>query len=176
MKFLWLFIVVLIGCSTSPTEDGEQKQEQEQEQEVKGEVSTLQYLHNGEQYLEKCNGEKEEQVKWDDNTKGICHFLVKEYSKAIFYFNSSLQAPGPLQAPSANNIGVVHVHRGHYQRALNMFKKSIELAPKKLFPRRNLAHLYMIFDRQASVEKVLAPYKKQGEVRKILGYTKKDKP
>lgn len=80
------------------------------------------------------------------NRVGLCHFIVKDYIKASFYFDLALKkSKKKLYVPALNNIGILHLYHNRYQEAFDHFLKAHKSAQHLRVPRFNLAQIYLRF-------------------------------
>ena len=123
--------------------------------------SSLALCHLGKEEKGLENLKKDFLKRKDDpdywNQIGLCYFLKKDYKKAVFYFDLSMKTKkGKVPyLPALNNMGVVHLHLGHYQQSLNLFKRVTSYNSKLLVPRFNTSQIYLRFHRLAPAKKIL---------------------
>ena len=87
---------------------------------------------------------------------GTCYFLNDEYEKAEFYYRQALSESknNSLKAVILNNLGLVYVNFGLWDKAHDLFNQSISLETSFRVPRFNLALLYLqfgLFDKTISL-------------------------
>ncbi|MDB9786616.1 hypothetical protein OAB57_00800 [Bacteriovoracaceae bacterium] len=78
------------------------------------------------------------------NEIGICYLKQDLPKLALLYLNKSLEL-NPRYFPSINNIGIIFIKMGNYQKALNAFKKASRIGQFATTPKYNLAVLYVKF-------------------------------
>jgi tetratricopeptide (TPR) repeat protein len=78
---------------------------------------------------------------------GTCYFLDSEYEKAEFFYRQALSESktNSLKAVILNNLGLVYVNFGLWEKAHDFFNQSISLESSFRVPRFNLALLYLQF-------------------------------
>ncbi len=108
---------------------------------------SLCYQGDIEEGLAALKDELEDQKKNPDywNQVGMCYFLQKNYPKAEFYFNLSLdQKSNRYFAPAINNLGILKLKDRHYEEAIELFKKAKGRNHK--VPLFNLSQVYLEFN------------------------------
>ena len=91
------------------------------------------------------------------NQVGLCYFIAKNYIKASFYFDLSIEkSKKKLYAPALNNKGILHLHHKRYQEALDNLLKARKAAPHLKVPQFNLAQVYLKFYLLAPAQKILS--------------------
>ncbi|CAF1373514.1 unnamed protein product [Rotaria sp. Silwood1] len=112
------------------------------------------------------------QLGWIYNNLG-------EYSKALFYYEKSLDIDKKILSPndlslasSYNNIGMVYKNMGEYSKALSYYEKDLEITKKALPPNHpDLAASYNnignVYDNMGEYSKALSSYERSLEIRKI---------
>ncbi len=136
----------------------------------KFEKNLLIYTNKNNTFLHNCykGGSKKELeklklnfLKMKNNPKywnkiGACYFMISDYGKAEFYFDTALEkANGAATSDILNNKGVLLFHLKHYQQALSFFAKASRRNPQHLVPQINLASLYVQFHQYDLAKKTL---------------------
>jgi tetratricopeptide (TPR) repeat protein len=78
------------------------------------------------------------------NQIGNCYYLMKDFKKAILYYNKA-KGINPNYVPAVNNVGVVFQAQGDFKQALYFYKNAVNLAAGSKTPRFNMANLYLKF-------------------------------
>jgi len=78
---------------------------------------------------------------------GTCYFLNGEYEKAEFFYRQALSESknNSIKAMNLNNLGLVYVNFGLWEKAHDFFNQAIALESSFRVPRFNLALLYLQF-------------------------------
>ncbi len=78
---------------------------------------------------------------------GTCYFLNGEYEKAEFFYRQALSESknSTIKAVTLNNLGLVYVNFGLWEKAHDFFNQSISSESSFRVPRFNLALLYLQF-------------------------------
>ncbi|CAF1287956.1 unnamed protein product [Rotaria sp. Silwood1] len=102
-----------------------------------------------------------------------------EYSKALFYYEKSLDIDKKILSPndpnlasSYNNIGLVHYNMGEYSKALSSYERSLEIRKIALPPNHpDLAASYnnigLVYDEMGEYSKALSSYEQSLKIKKI---------
>lgn len=78
------------------------------------------------------------------NQVGTCYNLKGDLRKARLFYQKSLDLDKSY-APAFNNIGVLHLKKSEYEKAVAAFTKARELSRFSLTPTFNLAFVYLSF-------------------------------
>jgi len=93
------------------------------------------------------------------NQIGMCYFLGNKLIKAEYYFQFSLDLNKKKRyAPALNNLGTIKLKQGHYDLALDYFKKAAQYkkGQKNLkVPLFNEAQVYLQFNLLPNAQKIL---------------------
>jgi len=172
-----LFTVNLVGCATGHLTS----KVQEERRDTFREESFLRYTEDRLDKLEntpyqalaKCHndnvndGLKELQKQTHEKKKdpefwnqiGMCYFLADHLVKAEYYFQFSLDLDDKKKyAPALNNLGTIKLKQGHYEMALDYFKKAAEYKKgrKNLkVPLFNQAQVYLQFNLLRNAQSIL---------------------
>jgi tetratricopeptide (TPR) repeat protein len=78
---------------------------------------------------------------------GTCFYLEGEYEKAEFYYRLVISESKNISIKSMtlNNLGLIYLHFGLWEKAHDYFNQAITTAPAFRVPRFNLALLYLQF-------------------------------
>ena len=113
------------------------------------------------------------------NQLGLVYDNIGEYSKALSYYERSLEIrkvalpPNhPHLATSYNNIGMVYMNMGEYSKALSYYERSLEIRKVALPPNHpDLATFYnnigLVYDNIGEYSKALSYYERSLEIRKV---------
>ncbi len=117
-----------------------------------------QEVNEGLKELQKQTHEKKKDPEfW--NQIGMCYFLADHMVKAEYYFQFSLDIDKKKRyAPAYNNLGTIKLKQGHYEMALDYFKKASEFkkGEKNLkVPLFNQAQVYLQFNLLPKAQKIL---------------------
>lgn len=100
---------------------------------------------------------KKEPEFW--NQIGMCYFLANHMVKAEYYFQFALDLDRKKRyAPALNNLGTIKLKQGHYELALDYFKKAAQYkkGQKNLkVPLFNQAQVYLQFNLLPNAQKIL---------------------
>ncbi len=90
-------------------------------------------------------GKQKNESYWLDI--GTCFYLEGEYEKAEFYYRLLISETknNLLKSITLNNLGLIYLHFGLWDKAHDYFNQSITAAPDFKVPRFNLALLYLQF-------------------------------
>lgn len=93
------------------------------------------------------------------NQVGMCYFLSDRMVKAEYYFQYSLNLnKRSPYAPALNNLGTIKLKQGHYQLALDYFKKAARYKKghsNLKVPLFNQAQVYLQFNLLPNAQKIL---------------------
>ena len=78
------------------------------------------------------------------NQIGNCYYLMKDYKKAIMFYNKA-KGLNSNYIPAQNNLGVVFQTQGDFKKALYFYKNAVNLGAASKTPRFNLANIYLKF-------------------------------
>lgn len=78
------------------------------------------------------------------NQIGNCYYLMKDFKKAILFYNKA-KGINPNNVPAVNNVGVVFQAQGDFKQALYFYKNAVNLAAGSKTARLNMANLYLKF-------------------------------
>lgn len=78
------------------------------------------------------------------NQIGNCYYLMKDYKKAIMFFNKA-KGLNASYIPAVNNLGVVFQAQGDFKNALFFYKNAVNLASASKTPKFNMANMYLKF-------------------------------
>ena len=163
-----LTLIGLSGCATTRlnSELSEEKQDSFREESfLRYTKSRLGKLENTPYAaLSKCHsddvnqGLKDLQKMTHDKKKdpefwnqiGMCYFLADHLVKAEYFFQFSIDLnPKNRYAPALNNLGTIKLKQGHYDMALDYFKKAAEFKKGQTnlkVPLFNQAQVYLQFN------------------------------
>ncbi len=93
------------------------------------------------------------------NQIGMCYFLADHMVKAEYYFQFSLDMDkNKRYAPALNNLGTIKLKQGHYEMALDYFKKASEYKKGQQnlkVPLFNQAQVYLQFNLLPKAQQIL---------------------
>jgi tetratricopeptide (TPR) repeat protein len=93
------------------------------------------------------------------NQIGMCYFLANHLVKAEYYFQFSLDLDKKKRyAPALNNLGTIKLKQGHYEMALDYFKKAAEFKKGERnlkVPLFNQAQVYLQFNLLQNAQTIL---------------------
>jgi tetratricopeptide (TPR) repeat protein len=90
-------------------------------------------------------GKEKNESYWPDI--GTCFFLNGEFEKAEFYYRLVISETknNLIKSMTLNNLGLIYLHFGLWEKAHDYFNQAITTAPAFRVPRFNLALLYLQF-------------------------------
>ncbi len=111
--------------------------------------------HNALPIIDKQHQPVQDEVKKDDKEKEIIKHRETLYTQATSFFKDgklveaeslfkAILAQDPGHIPSLNDMGVLSLHEGRYEDAIDFFEKAVKLKPKFANPYYNLACAYSL--------------------------------
>lgn len=91
---------------------------------------------------EKYSAYKKNPGYW--NQIGNCYYLMKDFKKAILYYNKA-KGLNSSYIPAVNNLGVVFQAQGDFKNALVFYKNAVNMGASSKTPRFNMANIYLKF-------------------------------
>ncbi|MBL6988664.1 MAG: tetratricopeptide repeat protein [Bacteriovoracaceae bacterium] len=105
---------------------------------------------------EKFEARKNKPEYW--NQIGTCYYLANDLPKAMSFYQQAIdiaRTRGIHYPPPFNNLGLIFLKKGSYQKAHFYLKKAIDTAPRYLTPKFNLSGLYIKFGMTNKAQKLL---------------------
>ena len=87
---------------------------------------------------------------------GNCYYLQKSWSKAIYFYSLSKDlSKKEDQGPFLNNLALIHLNFGNYDKAKDLLKKAVKINKRFLTPKYNLSQLFLQFGHFERARKIL---------------------